>query len=58
MSISEVRAFYSIPAQSAALWPKTAYEERLVLLEKLIDHLKESGINSFYQHWEWITAMK
>jgi ubiquinone/menaquinone biosynthesis C-methylase UbiE len=58
MSISEVRAFYSIPAQSAALWPKTKYEERLVLLEKLIDYLKEEGIESFYQHWGWITAVK
>jgi hypothetical protein len=58
MSIDEMRAFYSIPAQSAARWPKTAYKNRLKLLDNIIEYFKESGIESFYQQWGWIIAEK
>jgi ubiquinone/menaquinone biosynthesis C-methylase UbiE len=58
MSVIELRSFYSITAQSAALWPKTEYDERLLLLEECIDYFKECGIKDYYQYWGWITANK
>jgi ubiquinone/menaquinone biosynthesis C-methylase UbiE len=54
----ELLAFYSIPAQSAALWPKTEYQLRLENLEALVRYLKEIGVSNYYQHWGWVTAIK
>jgi hypothetical protein len=58
MSSSEVKDFYSIPAQSAGLYPKTPYEERLELLNSLLDHFMNEGINEFDQVWGWHSGMK
>ena len=49
MPLDELSAFYCIPAQSAALWPKTNYEERLENLNLLIKYFKEKGIKKYYQ---------
>ncbi|MFX1534087.1 MAG: class I SAM-dependent methyltransferase [Promethearchaeota archaeon] len=53
MSLDEMKAFYSIPAQSAALWPKNEYEERLKLLDALVEYFQEININTYYQYWGW-----
>ncbi len=58
MDEKELRAFYSIPAQSAALWPKNSYEERLKLLDVLVEYLKENEITNYYQHWGWCVGEK
>jgi ubiquinone/menaquinone biosynthesis C-methylase UbiE len=58
MSSSEVKDFYGIPAQSAGLYPKTPYEERIQLLNSLLDHFKNEGINEFDQVWGWHSGMK
>ncbi|MFX0060958.1 MAG: class I SAM-dependent methyltransferase [Candidatus Hermodarchaeota archaeon] len=53
MSLDEMKSFYSIPAQSAALWPKNKYEERLTLLDSVVEYFQEININTYYQHWGW-----
>jgi ubiquinone/menaquinone biosynthesis C-methylase UbiE len=58
MSYSEVRDFYSIPAQSAGLYPKTPYNERLELLNSLVDHFKNERIVEFDQVWGWHSGIK
>jgi len=58
LSEAEMRAFYSIPAQSAALWPKNSYEERLKFLDLLIEYLKENNISKFYLYWGWCVGEK
>jgi ubiquinone/menaquinone biosynthesis C-methylase UbiE len=58
MSDSQVRDFYSIPAQSAGLYPKTPYGERLDMLNSLLDHFKNEGIKDFDQAWGWHSGIK
>ncbi len=58
MTRDEVKDFYSIPAQSAGLYPKTPYEERLKLLDALLDHIRDNGFSTLYQVWGWHTAKK
>jgi ubiquinone/menaquinone biosynthesis C-methylase UbiE len=58
LSEDEMRAFYSIPAQSAALWPKNDYEERLKFLDLFMEYLKENNISNFYQYWGWCVGEK
>ena len=58
LSLAGFKAFYSIPAQSAALWPKNSYEERLELLDKLIEFFHEKEINRYYQYWGWCVGEK
>lgn len=58
MSKQEVWDFYTIPAQSAGLYPKTPYSERLELLRDLLDHFEEEGISEYYQQWGWNVAKK
>lgn len=58
LSYSEVRDFYSIPAQSAGLYPKTPYSERLEMLNFLLDHFRNEGINEFDQIWGWHSGIK
>ena len=58
MTYEEVENFYSIPAQSAGLYPKTPYEERRALLGALLDHIKRSGHAELNQVWGWISGLK
>lgn len=58
MSLEEVKAFYSIPAQSAALWPKNDYNERLELLEQLFQYLITNDFTEFHQYWGWCKGVK
>jgi ubiquinone/menaquinone biosynthesis C-methylase UbiE len=58
MSYSEVRDFYSIPAQSAGLYPRTPYKERLELLNSLLAHFENEGIDEFDQVWGWHSGIK
>ncbi len=58
MKLEKMRKFYSIPAQSAGLYPKTPYEERLELLDHLISDLRRDGIRSVDQVWGWASGLK
>ncbi|MEW5760415.1 MAG: class I SAM-dependent methyltransferase [Candidatus Thermoplasmatota archaeon] len=58
MSLNEMREFYSIPAQSAALYPKTPYEDRLNLIDTLMDYVQKKKIRKLYQCWGWYAAEK
>ncbi len=58
MTREEVKDFYSIPAQSAGLYPKTPYEERLELLDTLLEHIQNSGVTDFCQVWGWCAGVK
>jgi ubiquinone/menaquinone biosynthesis C-methylase UbiE len=58
MNINELKAFYSIPAQSAALWPKSHYDDRLELFQSTLEYFSKNKIKKFYQHWGWCTAEK
>ena len=58
MNMDEIREFYSIPAQSAGLYPKTPYDERLELLDELLDHIQNTGIMKFDQVWGWHVAKR
>lgn len=58
MPVSQLRDFCSIPAQSAGLYPKTPYEERLELLNSLLNHYIEKGFNEFNQVWGWYSGIK
>ncbi len=58
MSLDEIKIFYSIPAQSAALWPKNRYEDRLKLLDSLLDWAQQNGVNRYYQAWGWCVGEK
>jgi len=58
MTVDKVRGFYAIPAQSAGLWPRTPYEERLRLLDSLLDHFEEGGVTGYVQRWGWCAAVK
>jgi len=58
MTGDELSAFYKVPAQSAGLYPKTPYEERLLLLDALLDHFEDRGITHFIQRWGWCSAKR
>ncbi|MFX0090428.1 MAG: class I SAM-dependent methyltransferase [Candidatus Hodarchaeota archaeon] len=58
MSLEEWKTFYSIPAQSAGLWPRNKYEERLRLLDSLVEYLQNLNISAYYQFWGWYIARK
>ena len=58
MTKGEVKDFYSIPAQSAGLYPKTPYQERLELLDALLDYFQNKGIMNLYQKWGWCAGVK
>lgn len=53
MERSQIMDFYSIPAHSAGLYPKTPYSDRLHLLDVLLTHL-ETFTNTIYQRWGWV----
>ncbi len=58
MPRAEVQSFYSIPAQSAGLWPKTGYKERIAKLNELLDHFEGMAGGSYVQRWGWCAAVK
>ncbi len=58
MTLDEMKAFYSIPAQSAALFPKNTYEERLTLFDSFIEYFQKKNISTFSQHWGWCVGEK
>lgn len=58
MTFGQVKDFYSIPAQSAGLYPKTPYEERLILLDGLLDHIGGQGHKTLCQSWGWQAGRK
>jgi ubiquinone/menaquinone biosynthesis C-methylase UbiE len=58
MSLEMFREFYSIPAQSAGLWPKNSYEERLENINETVEYFNEHRIKTLYQYWGWCLAKK
>lgn len=58
MKILELKDFYSIPAQSASLWPKLKYEERIIKINQLFDFLECERIDEVEQVWLWFVGRK
>ncbi len=58
MAPEEMITFYSIPAQSAALYPKTQYKERREMIKSLIKHIQNRGVDELYQYWGWCVGVK
>jgi len=58
MESAMARDFYRIPAQSAGLYPKLPYSERLPLVDRLFNHLESCGHNEFLHLWGWCRATK
>ena len=58
LPLTAIETFYSIPAQSAALWPKHSYDERLSLLGSLLDYFREIDIKKYFQYWGWCMGEK
>lgn len=58
MTKDKVKEFYCIPAQSAGLYPKTPYEERLKMLDALFDYIQDTGHTTLYQIWGWNKGKK
>lgn len=58
MPFNGVKKFYSIPAQSAALYPKTPYQERIELVNLLLKHFQTKGVKKFYLHWGYYVGEK
>ncbi|WP_455391424.1 class I SAM-dependent methyltransferase [[Eubacterium] cellulosolvens] len=58
LPIDGIEAFYSIPAQSAALWPKQPFDERLTLLRSLLEYFREINVTKYYQYWGWQVGEK
>lgn len=58
MSLDMFREFYSIHAQSAGLWPKNSYEERLENINNSVDYFNEHNFMKLYQYWGWCLAKK
>lgn len=51
LPLSTLRAFYSIPAQAASVFPKLPVDERVDAVEKIFDKLKEKGVMEATQEW-------
>ncbi|MCI0498043.1 MAG: class I SAM-dependent methyltransferase [Thermoplasmata archaeon] len=55
MTRDQAFGFYSIPAQSAGLWPRTPHEERVAMLERVLSPGSDAA---FVQGWGWVGATK
>ena len=53
VSLEEARSFYSIQAQSASLFPKLSYEERLSKVRTLFSNLGET---TFLHKWGFVVG--
>jgi len=58
MTLNNLKRFYSVPAQSASLYPKLAYDQRLEAVEKMFRLAEEKGIRDASMKWKWIVARK
>lgn len=58
LPLTAIETFYSIPAQSAALWPKHSYDERLSMLGSLLDYFREANIEKYFHYWGWCVGEK
>ena len=54
----ELEGFYSIPAQSAGLYPRETYGERRKSLGSLFGYYESRGIIRFEQEWKWYSGVK
>lgn len=57
MQRQQIMDFYSVPAHSAGLYPKTPYKDRLKLLNSLLTYL-EAITTTLYQRWGWCIGKK
>jgi len=58
VGLDGVRQFYSVPAQSASLYPKLAISERRAAVGKMFDLAAERGVRSASMRWSWLVARK
>ena len=56
MGIDGLRRFYSVPAQSASLYPKLGMAERQAAVGRMFDLAKDWGICSASMRWSWLTG--
>jgi ubiquinone/menaquinone biosynthesis C-methylase UbiE len=58
VGLDGVRQFYSVPAQSASLYPKLDTAGRRAAVCKMFDLAQERGVRSASMRWSWIVARK
>ena len=58
MGIEGLRRFYSVPAQSASLYPKMDVAGRRAAVGKMFDLAVEKGVRSASMRWSWLAARK
>lgn len=56
MDVSGLRRFYSVPAQSASLYPRLAVDDRRREVGRMFDLAEERGIRSASMRWIWLTG--
>jgi ubiquinone/menaquinone biosynthesis C-methylase UbiE len=58
MGLDGLRRFYSVPAQSASLYPKLQAAERRAAVGKMFALAQERCVRSASMRWSWIVARK
>ena len=58
MGLDGLRRFYSVPAQSASLYPKLQAAERRAAVGRMFAMAQERGVRSASMRWSWIVARK
>jgi len=58
MALEDLKRFYSVPAQSASLYPKLSVGDRRSAVEKMFRIAEEKGFKDASMKWKWIVAKK
>jgi ubiquinone/menaquinone biosynthesis C-methylase UbiE len=58
MALEDLKRFYSVPAQSASLYPKMSSGDRRSAVERMFRIAEEKGFTDASMKWKWIVAKK
>jgi ubiquinone/menaquinone biosynthesis C-methylase UbiE len=58
VGLDGIRQFYSVPAQSASLYPKLPAAERRAAVGRMFDLAAGKGVRSASMRWSWMVARK
>jgi len=58
LGLAGLRRFYSVPAQSASLYPKLEAAGRRAAVGRMFDLAQERGVRSASMRWAWLVASK
>ncbi len=58
VGLEGIRRLYSVPAQSASLYPKLAAAERQAAVGRMFALAQERGVRSASMRWSWMVARK